>query len=236
MAGMGAGAGRRPDGRSGWRPGQRAGWRPGEVLRRGPGAGSGAGLALTRGDRAKAAAKLMAGWVALLWLLEVVDVISGHALDGLGITPREPSELVDIVPAAFLHFGFAHVAANSVPLLVLGFLAALGGLRRFALVCALIIVADGLGVWLVSPAHSNTAGASGLIFGLFGFLLVTGFVERRPLGVLVGLLIAAVWGGSILAGLAPTQTSVSWQGHLIGLASGVAAAFVFRRPAIPTRG
>ncbi|MDO0935465.1 rhomboid family intramembrane serine protease [Streptomyces sp. DG2A-72] len=178
----------------------------------------------------------MLGWVALLWLLEVVDVISGHALDGLGITPREPSELIDIVPAAFLHFGFAHVAANSVPLLVLGFLAALGGLRRFALVCAVIIVADGLGVWLISPAHSNTAGASGLIFGLFGFLLVTGFVERRPLGILVGLLIAAVWGGSILAGLAPTQTSVSWQGHLIGLVSGVVAAYLFRRPAIPARG
>ncbi|WP_210581021.1 rhomboid family intramembrane serine protease [Streptomyces sp. GESEQ-4] len=191
---------------------------------------------MTRGDRARTAAKVVVGWVALLWLLEVVDVISGHALDGLGITPREPSELIDIVPAAFLHFGFAHVAANSVPLLVLGFLAALGGLRRFALVCALIIVADGLGVWLISPAHSNTAGASGLIFGLFGFLLVTGFVERRPLGILVGLLIAAVWGGSILSGLAPTQTSVSWQGHLIGLVSGVVAAYLFRRPAIPTRG
>ncbi len=172
---------------------------------------------------------LMAGWVALLWLLEVVDVATGHALDGYGIVPRTPSELADILPAAFLHFGFAHVAANSVPLLVLGFLAALGGIRRFLAVCALIVVADGLGVWLISPAHTNTAGASGLIFGLFGFLLVSGFVERRPLGVLAGVLVAAVWGGSILAGLAPTQSGVSWQGHLIGLAAGVAAAFVFRR-------
>ncbi|KUO20959.1 rhomboid family intramembrane serine protease [Streptomyces dysideae] len=179
--------------------------------------------------RVQAAAKLIVGWVALLWLLEVVDVISGHALDGRGITPRTSSELVDVVPAAFIHFGFAHVAANSVPLLVMGFLAALGGLRRFAAVCALIIVADGLGVWLIAPAHSNTAGASGVVFGLFGFLLVSGFVERRPLGVVVGLLVGAVWGGSILAGLAPTQTGVSWQGHLIGLLAGVAAAFWFRR-------
>ncbi|MGX5213426.1 rhomboid family intramembrane serine protease [Streptomyces violaceus] len=186
------------------------------------------------GDRAMAAGKLMLAWVALLWLLEVVDVISGHALDGLGVTPRTPSELIDVVPSAFIHFGFAHLAANTVPLLVLGFLAALAGLRRFLLVCALIILVDGVGVWLISPAHTNTAGASGLIFGLFGFLLVTGFLERRPLGILTGILIAAIWGGSILAGLAPTQSGVSWQGHLLGLAAGVAAAFVFRRrPAAP---
>ncbi|KUN93630.1 rhomboid family intramembrane serine protease [Streptomyces caeruleatus] len=191
----------------------------------------GAEGAWPRGARAKAAAKLMLGWVALLWLLEVVDVVSGHVLDGFGIVPRTPSELVDVVPASFVHFGFAHVAANSVPLLVLGFLAALGGIRRFVVVCALIIVADGLGVWLISPPDTNTAGASGLVFGLFGFLLVTGFVERRPLGVLAGLLVAAVWGGSILAGLAPTQSGVSWQGHLVGLVAGVAAAFVLGRRA-----
>ncbi|MFH8500313.1 rhomboid family intramembrane serine protease [Streptomyces coeruleorubidus] len=194
---------------------------------------SGVGAGWSRGDRAMAAGKLMLAWIALLWLLEVVDVVSGHALDGLGVTPRTPSELVDVVPSAFIHFGFAHLAANTVPLLVLGFLAALAGLRRFLLVCALIVLVDGLGVWLIAPGHTNTAGASGLIFGLFGFLLVSGFVERRPWGVLVGILIAAIWGGSILAGLAPTQTGVSWQGHLLGLLAGVAAAFVFRRRATP---
>ncbi|MEV3969226.1 rhomboid family intramembrane serine protease [Streptomyces sp. NPDC050698] len=195
---------------------------------------SDAGAGWSRGDRALAAGKLMAAWIALLWLLEAVDAVTGHALDRFGVTPREPSELVDVVPSAFIHFGFAHLAANTLPLLVLGFLAALAGIRRFLLVCALVVVADGLGVWLISPDGTNTAGASGLIFGLFGFLLVSGFVERRPLGIAVGVLIASVWGGSILAGLAPTQTGVSWQGHLLGLLAGVAAAFVLgRRPAPP---
>ncbi|MFF7264894.1 rhomboid family intramembrane serine protease [Streptomyces sp. NPDC008159] len=183
----------------------------------------------SRGDRAKAAAKLMAGWVALLWILEVIDVASGNALDDFGVMPRSVPELVDVVPASFIHFGFGHVAANSVPLLVLGFLAALGGIRRFAAVCALIIVADGLGVWLISPDNTNTAGASGVVFGLFGFLVVSGFVERRLLGVGVGVLVAAIWGGAILGGIAPTETGISWQGHLIGLVTGVVSAFLFRR-------
>ncbi|MFJ4711380.1 rhomboid family intramembrane serine protease [Streptomyces sp. NPDC088785] len=185
----------------------------------------------TAGGRALAAGKVMILWVALLWLLEGVDAVSGHALDTFGIEPREPSELIDVVPAAFVHFGFAHVAANSVPLLVLGFVAALGGLSRFFLACALIVVADGLGVWLVAPAHTNTAGASGLIFGLFGFVVFSGFVEGRPLGIVIGLLIAAYWGTTFLAGLSPANEGVSWQGHLIGLLAGIGAAFVLGRPA-----
>ncbi|MFF2011677.1 rhomboid family intramembrane serine protease [Streptomyces sp. NPDC058195] len=181
------------------------------------------------GERAKAAARLMAAWVALLWLLEAVDTMTGHALDGFGIEPRRATELLDVVPASFIHFGFGHVASNSVPLLVFGFLAALGGIRRFTAVAATIIVVDGLGVWLVSPEHSTTAGASGLVFGLFGYLLVRGFVDRRVLDMAAGLVVGAVWGSSILLGLSPANTAVSWQGHLFGLMAGTAAAFVFRR-------
>ncbi|WP_326694273.1 rhomboid family intramembrane serine protease [Streptomyces sp. NBC_01387] len=188
-------------------------------------------LAWGTGDRVRAAAKLMAGWVALLWVLEVIDVSTGHALDTFGVEPRQLGELRDVVPSAFIHFGFAHVASNSVPLLVFGFLAALSGIRRFAAVAALIVVVDGLGVWLVAPAHTNTAGASGLVFGLFGYLLVRGFVDRRILDIGAGLLVGAVWGSSILLGISPGNTGVSWQGHLFGLAAGVAAAFVFRRRA-----
>lgn len=179
-------------------------------------------------DRVRSAAKLMLAWVALLWALEVVDVLTGHALDAYGVVPREPAELADVVPSAFLHFGFGHVASNTIPLLVLGFLAALGGIRRFLAVALLIVVVDGVAVWLVSPSGTNTAGASGLVFGLFGYLVARGFVERKAVDVVVGLLIAAVWGGSIVAGLSPSATGVSWQGHLFGLLAGVAAAFVFR--------
>ncbi|WP_245769691.1 rhomboid family intramembrane serine protease [Streptomyces indicus] len=170
----------------------------------------------------------MAAWLGLLWLLEAVDVASGHALDTYGISPRELSELRDVVPAAFLHFGWDHLVANSMPLLVLGFLAALSGIRRFAAVVATIVLVSGIGVWLTAPAYSVTAGASGVVFGLFGYLLVRGFVDRRIGDVLVGLLVGAVYG-SILWGVLPTTDGISWQGHLFGLVGGVVAAFAFRR-------
>ncbi|MGO4458344.1 rhomboid family intramembrane serine protease [Streptomyces sp. M-16] len=181
-------------------------------------------------DRAKAAARLMLGWVALLWAIEAVDLVTGHALDAYGIPARDPDGLSGILFAPFLHFGFAHVAANSVPLLVLGFVTALSGIRRFLAVCALIVLADGIGVWLIAAPNTMTAGASGLVFGLFGYLLVRGFVERRALGIAVALGVAAVWGTTIVAGVLPTDTTVSWQGHLCGLAAGIATALYFRRP------
>lgn len=182
---------------------------------------------LRAGGRVTAAAALMAGWVALLWVLEAIDSLTHHSLDTFGIVPREGGELLDIVPSAFTHFGFGHVASNSVPLLVLGFIAALRGIGRFLAVAFTVIVIGGLGVWLIAPAHTNTAGASGLIFGLFGYLLVRGFVDRRALDIVVGLVVGALYG-SILWGVLPSATGVSWQGHLFGLIGGVAAAFLFR--------
>ncbi|KAA6221060.1 rhomboid family intramembrane serine protease [Streptomyces albofaciens JCM 4342] len=180
-------------------------------------------------ERAKPAAALMLGWVALLWVLEMADAASGNALDTFGVQPREMSELADVLPAAFIHFGFDHLAANTLPLLLLGFLAALrSGLARFAGVALLIALTSGLGVWLTAPAGSNTAGASGVVFGLFGYLLIRGFIDRKPLDIALGALVAVVYG-SILWGALPTDNGISWQGHLFGLVGGVLAAFVFRQ-------
>ncbi|MFD5427076.1 rhomboid family intramembrane serine protease [Streptomyces sp. NPDC127084] len=182
-----------------------------------------------RTGRAATAAVLMLGWVALLWVLEIVDFATGNALDAYGVTPREPSELADILPAAFLHVGFGHVAANSLPLMVLGFLAALGvGMGRFAGVVLTVIAASGLGVWLTSPSGSITLGASGVVFGLFGYVLARGFVDRSFRDVLIGLLVAGLYG-SILWGVLPADSGISWQAHLFGLLGGVGAAFLFRR-------
>jgi membrane associated rhomboid family serine protease len=179
------------------------------------------------GGRVAAAGALMGGWLALLWGVEVVNALSGQRLDTYGITPRQGGELLDVVPAAFLHVGFSHLASNSLPLLVLGFIAALGGIARYLAVALTVVVVSGLGVWLTAPAHSVTLGASGLVFGLFGYLVVRGFVDHRALDIVVGVVVGVLYG-SILWGVLPTATGVSWQAHLFGLAGGVVAAFLFR--------
>lgn len=184
--------------------------------------------ARSRTSRMKPAAAVMIGWVALLWVLEAVNGASG-SLSTYGLSPRDVGELRDVIPMAFLHHGYDHLVSNSVPLLVLGFLAALTGLRRFAAVVFTIMVVGGLGVWLTAADHTVTAGASGVVFGLLGYLLVRGFVDRNAVDIVTGLLVL-VFYGSALWGVLPTNSAVSWQGHLFGLIGGVMAAFMFRRP------
>ncbi|MGW7437377.1 rhomboid family intramembrane serine protease [Streptomyces sp. NPDC054849] len=186
--------------------------------------------AWTRTGRAKAAGKLMAAWIALLWLIEAVDLATGHALDPYGITPRDPDHLIGVLAHPFLHFGFGHVASNSWPLLVFGFIAALSGIRRLLAVSALITLAVGVGAWIVAPPNTLGAGASGLVFGLFGYVVVRGFVERRPMNAVVGVVVAAVWGSTIFLGVLPTDSGVGWYAHLIGLVAGVLTALYYRRP------
>lgn len=178
----------------------------------------------------KRAAVVMLAWVALLWVLEAVDQAGDNKLDTYAITPRQLGELRDVIPASFMHFGWDHLSANTGPLLVLGFIAAMRGIGRFAGVVALVMLVSGLGVWLVSPAGSHTAGASGVVFGLFGYVVVRGFVDRRMADVLIGIVVALVYG-SMVWGALPTdqvvEQSISWQCHLFGLVGGVLAAFYF---------
>ncbi|MDP9239981.1 MAG: rhomboid family intramembrane serine protease [Actinomycetota bacterium] len=165
--------------------------------------------------------------VCVLWVVEAIDALMSHRLDTWGISPRMFDELPDIFTAPFLHAGFGHLAANSVPVAVLGFLAALRGLGRFLAVSAVIIVVSGLGVWLTSPVNTVTIGASGLVFGYLGYVLVRGFVDRRSSDIVIGLVVAIVYG-SVLLGVLPGQRGISWQGHLFGLIGGVLAAWLFR--------
>ena len=156
--------------------------------------------------------------------MESVDwLLLDGALDDYGIRPREQTGLYGILFAPFLHIGFGHVTANTVPFLLLGSLVVLRRTSDFFLASAVIIVISGLGVWLTGPAQSVHVGASGLVFGYLGFLLLRGFFERSLVAILVAIVVGAVYAGA-LPGLLPGQPGISWQGHLFGFAGGVLAA------------
>ncbi len=100
---------------------------------------------------------------ALMWISEVVDLVSGLGLDRYGIQARDADGLVGIVAAPFLHGGLGHVTANTVPFVVLGFLIALAGALRVGLVTVIVALVGGLGTWLLAPASSLHVGASGVV-------------------------------------------------------------------------
>ncbi|MEV0144655.1 MULTISPECIES: rhomboid family intramembrane serine protease [unclassified Nonomuraea] len=183
----------------------------------------GAGTLLTGALSALVVMVLILG---VMWGVEIVDYLLNGSLDQYGIVGLEPEGLVGILFAPFLHVGFGHLMANSLPLLVLGFLAAVRGLGKFLAASLLIVLVGGIGTWLTSP-DIITVGASGLVFGYFGYVVCRGLFDRRVLDIVLGIGVAAAYY-SILWGLLPNQQGISWQGHLFGLLGGVVAAWVLR--------
>jgi membrane associated rhomboid family serine protease len=162
--------------------------------------------------------------LAAMWVLEVVDVPLDRRLDRFGIRPRQVDGLDGIVLAPFLHLGFGHLIANTVPFLVLGGVICLSGAKRFVQVTVIVGVISGIGVWLTGATHSLVVGASGLVFGYLTYLVVRGIFARNLLYLAGGVLVLAVYGG-VLWGLLP-RPGISWQGHLFGAIGGIVAAAV----------
>ena len=176
-------------------------------------------------NRAKDVLRPLLWFVALIWLIEVIDrVILGGALDQLGILPRQLAGLRGILLAPFLHGSFSHLLANTIPFLILGFLVRLRHKSHFLLLSAIIVLISGLGTWLIAPANTVHIGASGLIFGYFAFLVVNAWYERSLAAIVPALLVVILYGG-LIGGILPVQNGLSWQGHLFGLLGGALAAF-----------
>lgn len=169
--------------------------------------------------------------IALMWLLIIADIVLPARLIGLGITPRSLEGLFPgMIAAPFLHAGSLHLLSNMVPLAIMGTVAALRDWRGMWTALAFSLVVSGLGVWLLSPTGSVTVGASGIVFGLFGYLLARGIFIRRIGDILIAVLLVLVYG-SILWGVLPMQPHISWQAHLFGFIGGILAAFVTAKAA-----
>lgn len=177
---------------------------------------------------------LLAGFVVVFWAVEAVDaLVFAGGLDVHGIRPRTAPGLLGILFAPFLHGGLAHLLANTVPFVVLGWLSMMRETWHFLVITAAALVLGGLGTWLVGAAGSTHVGASGLVFGYFGFLLLAGWFERRPGAIFLSILVGLGYGGLVF-GVLPGQRGISWEGHLFGFLAGVGCAWLLaRRPKRP---
>jgi len=169
----------------------------------------------------------LAAFVALLWAIQVVNWITGYGLNpAFGLIPRHGSGLDGVIAMPLLHGSFSHLMANTPPLLVMGGLLVATTTRGLLSVNAVVIGLGGALVWLFGSSAIHI-GASGLVFGWFGFLIARGLVDRSPITLGAALVVGVLYG-SILWGVLPGQPGVSWEAHLFGAIAGAGAAFLIR--------
>lgn len=162
--------------------------------------------------------------IAVMWGEEIVDLLPGTHFDRWGVRPRTVRGLFGIVTSPFLHTGFPHLIANTIPFAILGGAIALGGTRQYAEVSIIVVVSSGLGIWVLGAGNSVHIGASGLVFGYLTYLVSRGVIARNVWWTIGGLVTLAFYGG-LFWGLLPSPR-VSWLGHVFGAGGGLVAAWI----------
>jgi membrane associated rhomboid family serine protease len=167
---------------------------------------------------------VVVGLVAVMWAVEIIDLLPHTDFDRHGIRPHRFSGLQGVLFAPFLHANMRHLAGNTVPFVILGALVAASGMARLVAVTAIVGVVSGIGTWITGSSNSIHIGASGIVFGYAAYLVARGIIERKLAYLAVAGFVIVVFGGMVW-GLFPAL-GISWQGHLFGAVGGVGAAEV----------
>lgn len=177
--------------------------------------------------------------LGVLWAIQLINSGTGYSLSNeLGLTARAPWGLPKVFTVELVHASYQHLEGNSIALAVLMFLVALRGSRRFVGVTLFILAIGGGLYWLFGPSSVETVGASGLIFGYFGYLLLCGIVERSYVMAFVALVVGALTYlfyngdlGTVVELLTPNRVTetehIAWQGHLTGFIAGIFATGLY---------
>lgn len=175
----------------------------------------------------KSHASVLGGTLAVFWAVFVVNSLLGGALSTLGVIPRTTKGLRGILFAPFLHASLSHLVANSIPFVALGWMVMLRDERHFIPVTVAGMIGSGLIAWLLGAPGTVHIGASGVIFGYLGFLMLSGWYARSFGSILLSVIVTLVWG-SLILGMMPGEPGISWQAHIGGFLGGVLAARTFR--------
>lgn len=167
--------------------------------------------------------------LVVIWIAQVVNFVSGYELNQwFGLEPRDFGGLIGIPASPFLHASFNHIIANTIPLVVLGGMAAMASPKRFLEATIIIVLLGGLLVWVLARGGNRVhVGASGLVFGYLGYVIALGVFERSLRAIAMAVFAGLLYGGLIL-GVLPDQR-VSWESHLFGAMAGAATAWLLTR-------
>jgi membrane associated rhomboid family serine protease len=187
----------------------------------------GSGDAETVLAEARKALFVMVGFLALIWIIQIANWADQYRLTlEYGIRPRDVASLPDILTAPFLHVSWSHIEGNSGPLFIFGFLAAYRGVTKFLGVTAIVILTSGLAAWFSESPGTVGVGASGVVFGYFGYIMVRGFFDRHLIDIVIGAVMALCFAYQFTV-LLP-HAGIGWQAHIGGLVGGVASGWIFR--------
>jgi membrane associated rhomboid family serine protease len=178
-------------------------------------------------DEARKALFVMVGFLALLWVIQLANAADHyHLTQDYGIKPRDLGSLPYILTAPFLHVSWTHIESNSGPLFIFGFLAAYRGVARFLGLTAMVILVSGLAAWFTGSPGTVGVGASGVVFGYLGYILVRGFFDRHAIDIMIGAVMALCFAYQFTV-LLP-HAGIGWQAHIGGLVAGVFGGWAFR--------
>ncbi len=166
-------------------------------------------------------------FVALLWLIQIYQVVFDTSFIKFGLYPRKFTGLIGIITAPLIHAGFGHLFSNTIPLLFLGigilYFYPKSGIKVFIMV----YFVPGIFVWLVARSAYHI-GASGMVYGLVSFLFFSGVIRRDTRSIALALIVTFLYG-SIIWGIVPQNNGISWEYHLFGSLIGICCAFIYRK-------
>jgi membrane associated rhomboid family serine protease len=166
--------------------------------------------------------------IIIIWIIEIINHSLGYQLSNYGILPRTSHGLMGILLAPLIHNGVGHTLMNTIPLFILGILVSIKNHHSMIKLSLLIVLIGGFAVWLFGRSAYHV-GASGLIFGFFGFLLARGWYVRDISSVLISVITLFLYGGMIF-GVLPLHGYISWESHLFGFLAGIVAARIISNP------
>lgn len=166
-------------------------------------------------------------FVGALWVIHLVQFITGLRLGFLGIEPQTTRGLRGILFAPLIHEDWQHLLSNSIPFMVLSvivlFFYPKVALRSFIM----IYILTGIAVWIFGRPSFHI-GASGVIYGLVSFVFWTGVFRRSGKSIVLALIVMLLYSGYFLGILPNQQENISWESHLLGALIGIFAAYWYK--------